>query len=73
MADELARHRAARDELRELDRRIERCRRELDDLYRQRKEAWRALDDEGVPRSTCAKWSGVDAMVVTRALQKDEP
>ena len=38
------------------------------DLIDRRLSMWRTLDELGVPRKSIAEWSGVTAMIVTRAL-----
>lgn len=43
----------------------------LEELFTARTQAWKALDDKGVKRSTIAKWSSIDPILVTRALRED--
>jgi hypothetical protein len=63
--------RAQRDTER-IEERIAAKRAEIDSLYALRKENWRSLEACDVSRAKMAKWSGVDPIMVTRALGPKE-
>jgi hypothetical protein len=56
--------------------RIEECitakRAEIDGLRILREENWRYLEENGLSRTQMAEWSGIDKMMVTRALGPKE-
>lgn len=61
-----------RSSLERLDMRIAQRKNDLDALYAKRTELWSQAEAAGIPRSQLAKWSGVDPMMVTRALGPKE-
>ena len=62
-------HRQERLYLQRLAVKISQRSQDIDNLYKARTEKWKVLDDKGVKRSTIAKWSGIDPILVTRALR----
>ena len=49
--------------------RIAAAKEHLDSLYAERVEMWAEADELGIPRATMARYSGCDAMIVSRALR----
>lgn len=54
--------------LERLDMRIAQRKNDLDALYAKRTELWAQAESLGISRAQLAKWSGIDPMMVTRAL-----
>lgn len=52
-------------------REVERRKDSIDDVYGERRQLWKDLVAEGHTRTDIAKWSGVDVMVVSRAVAED--
>lgn len=50
---------------------IENANKVLTEFYQRRVEIWEEADELGIPRATMARYSGVTAMVVTRALNAE--
>ena len=51
-----------------IEEKIAAKRAEIDTLRLLRIENWRTLEERGVDRKTMAEWSGIDPIMVTRAL-----
>ena len=56
--------------LKSLNHSIETSKGAASDFRDLRVQVWRTLELSGVKRKTIAEWSGVDAMLVTRALSE---
>ena len=69
---DLDEYRAIRFELEVLSGRIESAKDGVDSLRQLRVEKWREFESQGVSRAKMAKWSGVDPMLVSRALNGDD-